>query len=182
LARAHRDFLAAGVRIFAISIDSPGQHAAMVEKLSLPFPMLSDPDRTRAIEPFRVADPKDKRALSRPAMVLIDPDSGEQWRFVSRDFAERLPEEDALARARSLGLPAVTQDVPSPGDPVPGPRAMPFDQLLTYFRGARYAALAMGLRHGHFDESIKDDSKAYVAEMDRFTEAVEELKERRSGR
>lgn len=153
----------------------------MVEKLSLPFPMLSDPDRSLAIEPFGVADPKDRRSLSRPAMVLIGPDRQEQWRFVSRDFADRLPEEDALEQARSLGLPAVTQDPPIPGNPTPGPRAMPYDQFLTYFRGARFAALAMGLRHGHLDESVKEDSKAYVAEMDRFIEAIKELEERRSG-
>lgn len=153
----------------------------MVEKLSLPFPLLSDPDRSRAIGPFGVIDSKDRRQLSRPAMVLVGTDREERWRFVSRDFAERLPEEDALDRARALGLSAVDQQPPAPGDAAPGPRAMPFDQLLTYFRGARFAALAMGLRHGHLDESIKEDSKAYVAEMDRFAEAVKELKERRSG-
>lgn len=153
----------------------------MVEKLSLPFPLLSDPDRSRAIVPFGVVDPKDQRDLSRPAMVLVGPDREERWRFVSRDFAERLPEEDALEQARALGLGPTSQDPPAPGDPAPGPRAMPFDQLLTYFRGARFAALAMGLRHGHLDESVKEDSKAYVAEMDRFTEAVRELRDSRAG-
>lgn len=151
----------------------------MIEKLLLPFPILSDPDRSKAIGPFGVADPKDRRNLARPAMVLVEPDGQERWRFVSRDFADRLPEEDALEQARTLGLPPVTQDPPTPGNPAPGPRAMPFDQLLTYFRGARFAALAMGLRHGYLDESIKDDSKSYVAEMDRFAEAVKELKQRR---
>ena len=46
----------------------------MVEKLSLPFPLLSDPDRTLMIEPMGVADPKDARNLSRPAMILIGGD------------------------------------------------------------------------------------------------------------
>jgi hypothetical protein len=33
----------------------------------------------------------------------------------------------------------------------------------------------MGLRHGHHAEEIKEDSKAYVAELDRFTEALDWL-------
>jgi hypothetical protein len=31
----------------------------------------------------------------------------------------------------------------------------------------------MGFRHGHHAEEIKEDSKAHVAETDRFTEALD---------
>jgi hypothetical protein len=150
----------------------------MIDKLALPFPLLSDPDRTLAIEAFGVADPQDARHISRPAMVLVDRQGDEVWRFVSRDFADRLPEEDALAQVEALGLEPTSQDSPAPGDADPGPRAIALDALPYYLRGARFAALAMGLRHGHHDESVKDDSKAYVAEMDRFHEAVQELRKR----
>jgi hypothetical protein len=180
LAQLHDSFLEAGVRIFAISIDSPGRNAAMVEKLDLPFPLLSDPDRSRAIEPFGVSDTRDDRNLATPAMILLAPGGEELWRFVSRDFADRFPEDEVLSRARSLGLEAAVQLAPDPGQPEPGPRAMPLDGLPVYLRGARFAALAMGLRHGHFDDSIKQDSKAYVAEMDRYLEAVRELRSRKS--
>lgn len=147
----------------------------MVQKLRLPFPLLSDPDRRLAIEPFDVADPKDERRLARPAMILVNPDGEEAWRFVSRDFADRLPEQEVLERARSLGLEPTRQDPPLPGEPAPGPRALSVDYLPGYYRGARFAALAMGLRHGHHDDSIKEDSKAYVEELDRYTEAVRRL-------
>lgn len=147
----------------------------MVDKLRLPFPFLSDPDRTAAIEPFGVADPKDERNIARPALILITPAGEVTWRFVSRDFADRLPEEEVLAEARSLGLEPTRQDPPRPGDPAPGPKALAVDYLPGYFRGARFAALAMGRRHGHHDPSIADDSKAYVAQMDRFTEAIRTL-------
>lgn len=150
----------------------------MMEKLSLPFPLLSDPDRSEAIEPFGVADPKDERHISRPAMVLVTSDGEEAWRFVSRDFADRLPEEEALARAKELGLGPTDQGPPHSGKPAPGPRALSLEALPYYLRGARFAALAMGLRHGHHDESIKDDSKAYVAEMDRYIEAIQDLRHR----
>lgn len=166
--------------MFAISVDSPAQNAAMVEKLDLPFPLFSDPDRSLAIEPFGVADPLDERRISTPAMILLAPGGEEVWRFVSRDFADRLPEEEVLHHARTLDLGPVEQEPPAPGEPVPGARAMPLEGLPFYLRGARFAALAMGLRHGHHDESIKEDSKAYVAEMDRYMEAVQELRKRKS--
>lgn len=153
----------------------------MVEKLDLPFPLLSDPDRSLAITPLGVADRKDERNLARPAMILVDPAGEERFRFVSRDFADRLPEDDALAAVTALGLAPTSQPAPTPGVADPGPRAMPLDGLPYYLRGARFAALAMGLRHGHHDDSIKDDSKAYVAEMDRYWDAVQALRKRLAG-
>lgn len=153
----------------------------MIEKLSLPFPFLSDPDRSQAIEPLGVADPKDPREIARPALVLFAPGGVEHWRFVSRDFADRLPEDEVLDQVKALDLPPTSQPPPDPGHPGPGPKAMPFEGLRFYFRGARFAALAMGLRHGHHDSSVEDDSKAYVTEMDRYIEAVESLESQRRG-
>lgn len=179
MSHAHDDFLAAGVRLFGISVDSPQQHSAMVEKLDLAFPLLSDPDRSAAIEPLGVPDEKDPRGIARPATILVTSE-GEAWRFVSRDFADRLPEDEVLGHARDLGLDATTQEPPTTTDPQPGENAMPLEGLPFYFRGARFAALAMGLRHKDLGDDLKDDSKAYVAEMDRYLEALEALQERRA--
>lgn len=181
MSQAQDAFLAAGVRLYGISVDSPRQQAAMVEKLDLGFPLLSDPDRSAAIEPLGLSDPKDPRGIARPAMILVTPDGEEAWRFVSRDFADRLPEEDVLARARELGLPPISQETPRPVDAQPGEKATLLQALPVYFRGARFAALAMGLRHKDLGEDLKDDSKAYVAEMDRYIEAVGALVEQRGG-
>jgi hypothetical protein len=171
----HEEFLAAGVRLYAISIDSPERNAAMVEKLSLPFPYLSDPDRSKAIVPYGVADEKDDRLISRPALIAITPNRQEAFRFVSRDFAERMPEAEVVAAVQRLNLLPTTQDKPLIGTAEAGPRSLSLPNLRIYLRGARFAALAMGLRHGHHAEEIKEDSKAYVAEMDRFTEALDWL-------
>ena len=153
----------------------------MVEKLALPFPLLSDRDRDGLIGPLGVADEKDPREIARPAVVLVRPDGTEAWRFVSRDFADRLPEDEVLERARDLGLDATTQETPETVAPEPGPKAMALDDLPVYFRGARFAALAMGLRHAPLGDAIKEDSKAYVAEMDRFLDAVGDLRRSRDG-
>ena len=152
----------------------------MVEKLSLPFPLLSDPDRSRIIEPMGVADPNDARNIAKPSMILIDSEGAEQWRFVSRDYADRLPNDEVLEQVRSLHLPSTDQPAPEVGPGEPGAGAMPFDGLFYYLRGARFAAQAMGLRHKHLGEEIKEDSKAYVAEMDEMLEAVKALTKRRT--
>ena len=174
----HQQFLEAGVRTFGISIDAPELNAAMVAKLSLPFPILSDPDRSLAIRPFGVADERDQRLIARPAVVVVTAQNKEVFRFVSRDFADRIPEEELLNSIQSLDLPATAQAPPEPGPAEPGPRSLSPSDLRIYFRGARFAAQAMGLRHAHYAEEIKTDSKAYVAEMDRYTEALDWLRAR----
>ena len=147
----------------------------MVEKLSLPFPYLSDPDRSQAIRPFGVADEKDERNISRPALVLLTTEGEEVFRFESRDFADRMPEEDVLTTVQGFDFPPTTQEPPQLGPAEAGPRTLTVRELKVYFRGARFAAQAMGLRHAHYAEEIKVDSKAYVAEMDRYTAAIEWL-------
>lgn len=174
----HQEFLAAGARTFAISVDPPERNAALVAKLSLPFPFLSDPDRSRAIRSFGVADEKDERQIARPAVVVVTPGHEEVFRFVSRDFADRIPEDQLLASIQELKLAATTQPLPEPGQAEPGARSLSPSNLKIYFRGARFAAQAMGLRHAHYADEIKIDSKAYVAEMDRFTEALDWLRAR----
>jgi hypothetical protein len=153
VALRHHEFLNAGAVVAAIDVDSPGQHAAMVDKLNLPFPMLSDPDRSLAIGPYDLMNMEDARGLAIPATVLIDPEGEEALRLVSRDFADRPFEEVALQALREYGLEPVERPRPTPGNPEPGPRAMPFGQLRTYFRGAKFGSKAMGLRTGAIEEA-----------------------------
>jgi hypothetical protein len=144
--------------------------------------LLADPDRSAAIEPLGLADPRDPREIALPAMILVDADGEEAFRFVSRDYADRLPEDDVLEKVRQLGLGPTTQAAPSPGAPQPGERAMALDGLPYYLRGARFAVAAFGFRHKDLDDALKEDSKAYVEEMDRYLEAVQALRKRRAAR
>ncbi len=154
--------------MFGISIDSPGQNSAMIEKLNLPFPILSDPDRSAAIAPYGVADPKDPREIAVPAVVGVAPDGDEAFRIVASDFADRPTEDTVVDHLRALDLPPTTQDRPATGPAEPGPRAMPVSTLRPYWRGARFAAVALKMRH----PEIGADSDRYVAQMDRYTEAL----------
>ncbi len=139
----------------------------MVEKLNLPFPLLSDPDRTRAIKPYQLMNMEDPRDLAIPATVIIGPGGAEIARIVSRDFADRPFEDEILEVVRGLGLAPVDQPAPKPGDPDPGPRAMPYPDLRPYFRGAKFGARAMGLRTGGVDEAAR-----FGALMDHYMEDV----------
>lgn len=155
-----------------ISIDSPEQNSSMVNKLRLPFPLLSDPDRSRAIEPYGVANDVDPRNLAHPAVIVVDPDGAEVYREVGRDFADRITEHELLDAIGVLNLPSTIQSPIDPGSGEPGPRAMPVHAMIPYFRGARFAAVALGARHA----SAKEDADRYVAQMDRYMESVKGLR------
>ena len=182
MASLHEKFLDAGVRLYGIVVDSPGQNSAMIDKLDLPFPILSDPDRSGAITPLDLRNEKDPRGLALPALVLIGTDGEEVWRYVSRDYADRMPEDEVLGVIESQGWSATTQPAPALGPIEPGDNAMPLEKLPTYLKGAKFAAQAMGLRHAHFDDAIKEDSKAFVAEMDSYIEQTTALLKRRADR
>lgn len=150
----------------------------MLEKLRLPFPLLSDPDRSKAITPWELADPHDRRMIAIPAVVGVAPDGTEVFRFTARDFADRPNEDWVVDSVRAMDLAPTRQDPPVLGPIEPGPHAMPAEQLFPYFRGARFAAVAMARRH----PEIKKDAADYMAEMDRYMEAVKRLhKEKTQG-
>jgi hypothetical protein len=167
VALRHDEYTSAGAVVATIDIDSPGRHAAMIEKLNLPYPMLSDPDRDLAIAPYDLKNTSDPRNLAIPATIVIDPSGDEALRLVSRDFADRPFENQALELIRRLNLEPVSQSVPTPGTPEPGPGAMPFGELRTYFRGAKFGAVALGLRSGATDEA-----RAFGELVDHYMEDV----------
>jgi hypothetical protein len=146
----------------------------MIDKLRLPFPMLTDEDRSAVIGPWDLANPTDKRNLALPAVTIVTPDGDEAFRWVSRDFAFRLPEDEVVDILSGLGLPATTQDPPELGPSEPGRYAMPVRAMEPYFRGARFAAVALGGRN----PDIENDVDFFTEQMERYGDAVRELKAR----
>lgn len=152
-------------------MDSAHQHAATIERLRLPFPLLSDPDRSAVIGPYGMADEQDRRNIARPGAIAITPSGHEAFRVVARDYADRIPEDELITTLRGLNLAPTTSDEPRIGFAKPGPHAMPFEQLHPYFRGARFAVVAISRRH----PEIADDARDYIDEMDRYIESVKRL-------
>ena len=162
------------MRIVAVSVDSPERQAAMVEKLHLPFALLSDPGGKDVLQALDAYDPDERGGIGRPGVFVIAPDGREVFRQVGRDFADRVTDDELLEEVHALGLPATDQPTLTPGEPEPGPNAMPVHALLPYCRGAKFAAKAMGMRH----PQAKADADRYVAQMDRYMEAIRALRER----
>ena len=115
MAMRHDEFLSGGARLYGLSADSPAQNAAVMQKLALPFPILSDEGRVAAITPLGFADEKDPRQISRAGVVIIDTDGEIVHRSVGRDYADRPDEDELIAALRRLELEPTTQDQPAVG-------------------------------------------------------------------
>ena len=85
------------MQLAAICVDSVEQNRAMVNKLLLPFPVLSDPD-ARVIEPWGVLNAAEK-GISRPALFLVRPDWSVPFSYVGEDFTDRPTDEELFAGA-----------------------------------------------------------------------------------
>lgn len=151
-ARKHEEFERRGAHVVGISVDPPDHNAAMVEKLLLPFRLLSDPrgDLSRA---YGVWDEEGRIAI--PAIILLDKTGTVRWMYAGRDFADR-PEDQALLRAideiRDEGqaravAPEIRVMAEEARHSVRQDRAaISLDHLRPYYRGAYYATVALKQR------------------------------------
>ena len=146
IAREYAAYRGRGASIVAIVVDTPEQNAAMVEKLALPFPVLSDPDGEGAIKPYDLWDADGD--MAKPAIVVVAPDGQEAYRYDGIDFMDRPNDDEVFAALDGLDLPPLTTPVgPLPHlPPQPGPRAMKLGDLGAYMRGVRSAMKAMTTR------------------------------------
>ena len=53
-----------------------------------------------------------------------------------------------------------------------GDRPAALEQLVPYFRGARYGALAVSLRHAEHDADLRADVERYLAMVDNYAQAA----------
>lgn len=92
-ARTWDRFVTACVSLAGISVDPVENNHAMVAKLLLPFPLLSDPDG-RVIKQWGVWSDGDG-GIAMPAIFAIRSDGSLGWKYVGRDFADR-PTDDEV--------------------------------------------------------------------------------------
>ena len=53
-----------------------------------------------------------------------------------------------------------------------GDRPLPFEQLEPYMRGAKFAAVALGRRHGDHDPDLAADAARYFDMAERYRQAA----------
>lgn len=91
-------FLSAGVSVAGISVDPVANNLAMVEKLLLPFPLLSDPEG-RVVKEWGVWS-DGEGGIARPAIFALRRDGSIAWRYVGIDFADRPTDDELFASLR----------------------------------------------------------------------------------
>jgi peroxiredoxin len=92
-ARTWDRFANEGVGLVGISVDPIENNLAMVDKLLLPFPLLSDPDG-RVIMEYGVRS-DDEGGIAKPSIFAVRQDSSIAWTYVGQDYADR-PTDDEL--------------------------------------------------------------------------------------
>ena len=94
-------FESAGVALAAIVVDPPENNRLMIDKLLLPFPILSDPEAS-VIREWEVLNPAE-HDIARPAIFGIRRDGTIPYAYVGADYTDR-PSDDELFK----GLEEVT--------------------------------------------------------------------------
>ncbi len=80
-------------------VDSPEQNRAMIEKLLLPFRILSDPDGDLAIKRYGIWDEQGRIAV--PSIVAVGQDGPVRWVYTGKDFADRPLEAELFGALES---------------------------------------------------------------------------------
>ena len=159
-------------------MDPPTHNAAMVEKLDLPFPLLSDP-KGELIK--RMGLWNEEEGVSEPAIVVLDR-SGTVRHLYSggKDFSDRPYEESLFGVLDEVGggeagdaEPEVRVSAREAEDETvrPDKPAITLDQLTPYYRGAYFATVAMKKK---FDETLSQGDKAASEKVDAYQKLVNE--------
>ncbi len=148
----------------------------MVEKLRLPFPLLSDPGGEQAIKPYGVWH--EGESYARPAVVIVSPQGDEVFRQVGGEFSDRLSEPELVQKIKDLQRGdslASSVKQPPPRDlvqPDAGDGAFPASAMRPYFRGVRFAAVALSMRAPEAEEQ----AEALRDQADRYLQAAKRAK------
>jgi peroxiredoxin len=99
-ARGWERFERAELQVVGIVVDPVENNRALIEKLLLPFSILSDPE-ARVIHEWDVWNPGDG-GVAKPSLFLVRPDMSIAYSYVGTDFADR-PTDEELWEAAERG-------------------------------------------------------------------------------
>jgi peroxiredoxin len=93
-------FKVEGVDLAAIVVDPEENNRAMVDKLLLPFPILSDPD-SRVIREWDLLNAAE-HDIATPAVFGIRSDGRIAYRYVGEDYTDRPDDEELFAGLKEV--------------------------------------------------------------------------------
>ncbi|CAN5850919.1 hypothetical protein BH23ACT10_BH23ACT10_16160 [soil metagenome] len=110
-------------------------------------------------------------------MIVVDTTGDEALRQVGGEFSDRLSELKLVERLGDLdgddadGERPVQQGPVDTPQPEPGDDAMPREALLPYFKGTRFAAIALAAR----EPAAKEQADRLEQQAERYMEALQAL-------
>jgi hypothetical protein len=165
-------------------VDPPENNARMVEKLLLPFPLLSDP-RGELIRRFGLWDEEEGVAV--PSIIVVDRSAEIRYLYRGSDFADRPGDEEVFAALDGLdgsieritGGPEiqVAATEARKGSVRPDKRTITLEQLLPYYRGVFFTTVALKKRFDGWGRSGREafeEVNRYQTMVRRYRKALEE--------
>lgn len=157
-----------------ISVDSIARNAAMVEKLALPFPLLTDPDGS-IMQAYGVWDGDRKIAI--PSIFVLDRSDTIRYLYRGRDFADRpgdTPIFEALddagqAPSAALGETQIRVTLAQTQKPETERSAISLESLGPYLRGVYFATVAIKGRLAALGPGYREG----VRDVGRFQEMMQ---------
>ena len=143
--RIHR----AGAEVIAISTDDEARQAGMFARWPTPHVRyVSDPGGDTFLQALQLYDAEERGGIGLPGLLVIDPDGEVAYRYVGRDFADRTTDDEMFTALERLNLDPVEPPEGGPVGDVPADLGGYFapTSLVPYFRGNRFAAIAIGGR------------------------------------
>lgn len=169
----------AGAEVIAVSVDDDDRQAGMFARWPTPHVRyVSDPDGHDILRPLGLYDPEERGGIGLPAFIVYDPDGAEVYRKVGRDFADRTADTEMFDAVEALGLDAIDPPAGGPVADVPDDvhGFFPTEWLFPYFRGNRFAAVAIGSRTD--DTDFRGIARQHRLMCDATLEAWERVKDR----
>ena len=163
-------------------MDPPDHNKAMVQKLDLPFPLLSDP-RGDVIKSLGLWN--EEEGVSEPAIVVLDRSNTIRRLYSGgRDFSDRPPEDALFKVLDEVG----TEGEPEKDEPEirvsaeeaeretvrPDKPALTLEELGPYYLGTHFAAVAMEKK---LEGEAKEKVEGYQDLVDEYNAAIQETAE-----
>jgi hypothetical protein len=163
-----------------ISVDPPDHNLAMVEKLDLPFPLLSDPrgDLIKRLDLWN-----EEEGVSEPAVVVDKSGVVRRLYTGGTDFSDRPPEETLLetleevvasdVEATEAGEPEVRISAEEAGRETvrPDKPALALEELGSYYLGTYFATVAMQKK---LEGEAREKVEGYQELVEEYNAAIQE--------
>lgn len=175
------------MRIAGVSVDPPGHNVAMVEKLELPFPLLSDA-RGELGKLYGVWN--EDEGVEVPSIIVVDKSGEIRHLYSGSDFADRPGDEEifeALDGLEDSGeysqepQVSISSEEANEESVRPEKPAMTLEQLVPYYRGVYFATVAFKKRFGEGrNKEALDEVGTFQKLTNGYSEALQETRKLKS--